>query len=148
MLANYMALVQHLEGYINFVPGLQMVTVGADEEMLGRQSSTVLYPHLRIDTPTVSFLDPEDNYRSRYTFVFAVLKNVPQQTNLAENQALSDTLDVLRAVHQQLISDSHADYFDFILDNETAKEIRRYSADNLFGWNIPFKIELYNKTCA
>lgn len=148
MLANYMALVQHLEAYANSVPNLKMVTVGADEEPLGRQSSTILYPHLRIDTPTVSFIDPEDNYRTRYAFVFAVLKNVPLSTNALENQALSDTLDVLRAVHLRLISDSNADYFDFILDNETAKEIRRYSADNLFGWNITFKIELYNKTCA
>jgi hypothetical protein len=148
ILSTYIELVQHLEAYANSVTGLKTVTVGADEDTIGAQSSLIKYPHLRIDTPAPQLLDPEDNYRTRFNFVFSVLQNVPQPTNLNENQALSDTLEVLKAVHQRLISDSEDDYFDLILDNESAKEIRRYSADNLFGWYITFKIELYNKTCA
>lgn len=148
LLSTYLELAQHLEAYAGDVDGLEHVTVGADAHTLGAESSVIKYPHLRVDTPTISLIDPEDNYRTRFTFQFAILTPVQIPTNLNENTALSATLEVLKNVHRRLIADSEADYFDLILDNEAGFDIRSWSADNLFGWRMNVKIELYNKTCA
>lgn len=129
------------------VPSVKGVTVGDDTALLNQQSSSVLYPHLRVDTPSITFIDPDNDFRTRYSYVLAVLMNAPISDNAKENQALSDTLEVLKAVYRQLLTDSNAEKFDLVLENASGFDVQRFSGDNDFGWTLKVNVELPNKTC-
>jgi hypothetical protein len=129
------------------VPALKGVTVGMDYAMLSAMSASIQYPHLRVDTPTITFLDVENDYRTRYSYVVSVLMNVPVVDNQRENAALGATLEILKDVYRQVYHDSTEDKFDLILESASGFDVQRYSGDNDFGWSLKINLELSNKSC-
>jgi hypothetical protein len=129
------------------VPALKGVTVGMDYALLNAMSSSIQYPHLRVDTPTITLIDPENDFRTRFSYVISVLTNVPVVDNMRENAALSTTLEILQDVYRQVYHDSTEDQFDLILESASGFDVQRYSGDNDFGWTLKINLELSNKTC-
>jgi len=58
-MTTYIELVQYFEGLPAVVTDLRQATVGADEEELSIQTNRIQYPHLRVDTPEISFLNDD-----------------------------------------------------------------------------------------
>lgn len=129
------------------IPGLKGATVGMDYTMLSAMSASIQYPHLRVDTPGITFIDVEDDFRTRYSYVVSVLINVPVVDSVRENAALSTSLELMKQVYMQVYEDSTNDLFDLILDNASGFDVQRYAGDNDFGWTLKINIELPNKDC-
>lgn len=129
------------------VPALKGATVGLDYALLNQQSASIQYPHLRVDTPGITLIDPENDFRTRFSYTISVLVNVPVQDNARENAALSTTLEIIKEVYLQVYHDSTEDQFDLILQNASGFDVQRYSGDNDFGWTLKINLELTNKTC-
>lgn len=105
-MTTYIELVQYFEGLPAVVTGLQQATVGGDEEELSIQTNRTQYPHLRVDTPEISFLNDDESPVTRYIFKIAVMTNVSVQTYPNENAALSDMEILIRSVYHRIITDA------------------------------------------
>jgi len=124
------------------------VTVGSDEEDLNLQNSRIVYPHLRVDTPEIKFLNDDENMVSRYTFRMYVLSNEPKKTNAEENAVLSSMEKICRKLIRRLWTDADAGLFDLITGEKPADAVRHWSGDNVFGWWWTVVIDLYTDECA
>jgi hypothetical protein len=145
---TYAELVTYFEGLTATVTGLNGVTVGADEELLDQQSSRIKYPHLRVDTPEIRFVNEDENMATQYTFRMYVMTNGPTKTNKEENQRLSDMARLCERLIRRLWQDADADKFDIIQGDKTGDAIRRWSGDNCLGWWFSITIQLYTDECA
>lgn len=146
-LKTYKELADYFAGLTATVSGLNSVTVGADEETLGDQASQIVYPHLRVDTPEIRFVDEDQNAVTRFTFRLYVLTNEPVKTNAQENQKLSDMATLAQTIHRRLWTDADAGKFDLITGDKEGDAVRRWSGDNLFGWHFRVVIDLYPEDC-
>lgn len=129
------------------IPAIKGVTVGMDYALLNAQGSSIQYPHLRVDTPTITFIDVENDFRTRYGYAISVLINVPVVDSVRENAALSTTLEILKSIYRQVYHDSMEDQFDLILESASGFDIQRYTGDNDFGWTLKINLELSNLDC-
>lgn len=145
---NYAELVSYFEGLSSSVTGLNGVTVGADEELLNQQASRVKYPHLRVDTPEIRFVNDDENMVTQYSFRLYVLTNDPVKTNREENARLSAMATLCESIIRQLWQDADDDKFDLILGDKTGDAVRRWSGDNALGWWFGVTIQLYTDQCA
>lgn len=147
-LKTYKELADYFEALPASVTDLKSVTVGADEETLGDQASQIVYPHLRVDTPEILFLNDDQTSATRFTFRFYVLTNEPLKTNAQENQKLSDMATLAQTIHRRLWTDADAGKFDLIAGDKEGDAVRRWSGDNLFGWHFRVVIDLYPEVCV
>jgi hypothetical protein len=131
------------------VPALKLVTVGRDEQALDNQTAPglVLYPHLRVDTPSITYLNDDEGEATRYTFQIFLL--APENTNMprTENAVLSSMEQVLRSVYRRLWIDADAGLFDLVKGPAEGDAIRAWSGDNCFGWTMKIQIVLYVGEC-
>lgn len=148
MYKDYSQLVTYFQGLTATVTELKSVTVGSDEEDLNLQNSRIVYPHLRVDTPEIKFLNDDENMVSRYTFRVYVLSNEPKKTNAEENAVLSSMEKICRKVIRRLWTDADAGLFDLITGEKSADAVRHWSGDNVFGWWWTVVIDLYTDECA
>lgn len=147
-MTTYIELVNYFLTIPGLISGVKQVTVGADEEELNLQSNAIKYPHLRIDTPEIEYLNDDENPVTRYKFKLALLANVAVQTYPSENKALSDMEALLRQVYNKIVYDAeNTDDFDLVLGKRGSSPIRRWSGDNAFGWQMDITIDLYTATC-
>lgn len=148
-MTTYIELVQYFEGLPAVVTGLRQATVGSDEEELSIQTNRIQYPHLRVDTPEISFLNDDESPVTRYTFKIAVMTNVSVQTYPNENAALSDMEILIRRIYQRIIADADTTKaFWLPYGEKKSAPIRRWSGDNAFGWMMDIVIDLYTATCT
>lgn len=145
---TYIELVAYFEGLKDTVNGLKGVTVGADEEMLDQQGSRIKYPHLRVDTPEIRFINEDESMITQYTFRMFVLTNGPTKTNAEENQKLSDTAKIAERIIRRIWQDADADKFDVVNGDKAGDAVRKWSGDNCFGWWFSVSIQLYTDECA
>jgi len=145
---DYSQLVTYFQGLTATVTELKSVTVGSDEEDLNLQNSRIVYPHLRVDTPEIKFLNDDENMVSRYTFRMYVLSNEPKKTNAEENAVLNSMEKICRKLIRRLWTDADAGLFDLITGEKPADAVRHWSGDNVFGWWWTVVIDLYTDECA
>lgn len=145
---DYSQLVTYFQGLTATVTDIKSVTVGSDEEDLNIQNSRIVYPHLRVDTPELRFLNEDETMLTRYTFRMYVLTNEPKKTNAEENTALSNMEKICRKLIRRLWVDADAGLFDLITGEKTGDAVRHWSGDNVFGWWFTVVIDLYTDECA
>lgn len=131
------------------VPGIKQVTVGADEEELSLQSNAIKYPHLRVDTPDLEYLNDSENPVTRYKLRLALLSPLPQSnaTPRKENETLSAMEVLLRQVYNQIVVAADDDLFTLVVGKRASAPVRRWSGDNAFGWQMEVTLDLYTATC-
>jgi len=144
---TYKQLVDYFEALPAAINGLNGATVGADEALLSEQPTQVLYPHLRVDTPTIRFVNDDQNSATRYTFRVFVLMHDPMATNDTANQILSDMATLAERVLRKIQTDASDDLFDLLTGDKDGDAVRAYSGDNLFGWFFTITIDLYTEVC-
>lgn len=148
-MTTYIELCQYFEGLPTDIPAIKTVTVGADEATIDMQSARITYPHLRVDTPEISFLnDDAADEVTQFRFRVFILKHEPKNDRREENQVLSDMLDLLKQVYRKLWTDADNNLFDLVTGPNKGDGIRHWSADNCFGWYINITINLYTATCS
>jgi hypothetical protein len=144
---TYIELVNYFQSIPTTITALKGVTVGSDEDVIEQQGTLINYPYLRVDTPEIVFMNDDENAATRYTFRMYVFSNEPAQTNGAENQVLSDMATLSRRIINKLYADADNGNFDLITGNKQGDVIRRWSADNCFGWWWNVVIDLYTDEC-
>ena len=145
---TYIELCDYFAAMPTSVTELKSVVVGSDEEEISLQNSRIVYPCLRVDTPTIRYIDEDNTPRTRYRFTLFLGTNEPKKTNADENAALSAMEALLRKVYKRLWTDADAGLFDLVLGDAGGDAIRHWSADNLFGWMLTIDIDLYPDECA
>jgi hypothetical protein len=143
-LTNYIDLVEYFASMAHHVsPPIQTVIIGNDEAIANYQNSQVEYPLLWVETPSVAFVGTDWGPAYRFSVPIVLLTNVSDPTNDNHNQALSDALEAMECVWNQLLESADAAVFDLILsDTNNTDPIRAYSADNAFGWRMVVQIEI------
>lgn len=147
-MTTYNELVAYFQSMPSLVPGIRSVTVGADEEVMNQQLTRIQYPHLWVETPGARFLGTDVDPRLRLEIGLNLIQAEGTQTNSAANLALSATLNLLELVYAQMLADSDNDLFDLILTSNAADPIRRWSADNAYGWRLEVSIEIQRLECG
>lgn len=140
----YSELVTYFKALPTSVTDLKSVTVGQDEEDLNLQNSQIQYPHLRVETPELRYLNEDQNMEVRYNFRLFVLTGEPLKTNDAANAALSSTELIMRKVLKRLWTDADAGLFDVIQGDKDADAVRAWSGDNVFGWWARVTLSLWD----
>lgn len=144
---TYLELVQYFEQLPTSIPAIKGVLVGSDEDVIEMQNSAILYPYMRVDTPEILFGNDDESPYTRYSFRVYVFTGEPLKTNAAENQALSDMAAICQRIIKQLYTDADAGKFDLITGDKNGDVVRRWSADNAFGWWFTATIDLYTDEC-
>ncbi len=147
-LKTYAELCAYFAALPTSVTELETIVVGSDEEEIALQNSRIAYPALRVDTPTIRYIDEDNTPRTRYTFSLFLGTNEPRKTNADENTALSAMEVLMRKVYKRLWTDADAGKFDLVLGDASGDAIRRWSADNVFGWMLTVNIDLYPDECS
>lgn len=145
---TYLELCDYFAELPTVLPDLKGVTVGVDEEMLNLQNSRIKYPHLRVETPEVVFMNDDQNGATRYTFRLFVLTNENRKTARAESIALSAMEQVCHRLINQLWADADNDRFDLIAGDKPGDAVRKWSGDNDFGWWFSVSLDLYTDECG
>lgn len=145
---TYIELVNYFIGLTTTVTALKSVVVGSDEDELNQQNSRIEYPHLRVDTPEITFRNEDENQVTRYTFRMYVLTNEPRNTNEDQNTKLSAMATLAQQIHKRLWTDADAGLFDLVWGDRQGDAVRAWSGDNLFGWWFSVVIDLYVDDCA
>jgi hypothetical protein len=148
MMTTYNEVVTYFESMSTLIPGIKSVTVGADEEVMNTQNTRIRYPHLWVETPAMRFVGTDENPGIRMDLGINLIVNDPRKTNAAGNQALSSSLSLMTLFYSQLLADSDNDLFDLILSPNAGEPIRRWSADNAYGWRLEVSIEIPRIECG
>lgn len=148
MYKTYYELCQYFQALAGDITGLNNVVVGSDEEEIHQQASLVTYPLLRVDTPEITFRNDDETGATRYTFRLFVLTNEPRKTRDEENKALSAMEVLAWRIVRRLWQDADEGLFDLIAGDKQGDAVRRWSADNVFGWYFTAQIELWTDDCA
>jgi hypothetical protein len=122
-------------------------SVSDDQRVLKQQGNLSFYPQLQLDTPTYR----PDIKRGKsdlkyYEGQVAILQPVKKGDWAQEDQVL----DQLEVEMDRLIAwlDYHRKLdFGYIREIGTIYPIKRFEHDNLFGWGVPFKIEIKANYC-
>lgn len=144
---RYIELVDYFEALPGAIPAIKGVTVGSDEDVIEMQGSRIQYPYMRVDTPEITFLNDDENPVTRYRFRLYVFTNEPKKTNREENLKLDTMSALCRTILNQLYADADAGKFDLVVGDKPGDVIRRWSADNAFGWWLDIVIDLYTDEC-
>ncbi len=147
-MTTYNELVDYFEAMPSMIPGIKSVTVGADEEVLATQNSRIKYPHLWVETPMIRFTGTDENPATRFSLGLNLIAAEGYKTNPEANKRLSETLNLMTSLYAQLLADSDADLFDLILAPADGDPIRRWSADNAYGWRLELAIEIQRLECG
>lgn len=145
---TYKQLCDYFEALPTSVTALKSAIAGEDEGTIDAQNSSIRYPHLRVETPTLRFRNEDETMVTRYTFRMFVLSNRKITTNAQANQLLSDMEALARAVIKQMWQDADAGNFDLITGDNEGDAVRAWSADDLFGWWWTAVVELWTDECA
>jgi len=147
-MTTYSDLVEYFEGFENVIPDLQMVRVGDDEAIIEFQNSQIKYPGLWVETPLVRFTDPGGVPAKRFRFALVTLWNEPKKTTQEANQKLSLALELMEVVYAKILNDAEiSDEFVLVLEDSDVDPVRRWSADNCFGWRTEVLIEIERCEC-
>ena len=144
---EYINLVNYFESLVDAIDGLQTVVVGSDEDTLDAQSSRIKYPHMRVETPEIRFVNDDDSPATRYRFRCFVMTNEPKKTNAEENIKLSQMATLCSQIIAQVYTDADCGAFDLITGDKEGDAIRAWSGDNTFGWWFYLTIDLYTECC-
>ncbi len=147
-MTTYNEIVAYWQSMPTLIPGIRSVTVGADEDVLAMQNTRIAYPHLWVETPQVRFVGADDNPRIRLDFALNLIQGENLKTNPAANATLSGTLNLLTALYAQVLADADNDLFGLILSPNQVDPIRRWSADNAYGWRLELSIEIERVECG
>lgn len=141
---TYADLVAYFENFPASLPAIRKAVVGDDEEIFSQQPLRAQYPMLWVETPEVLFAGDDDNPTTRFQFALVVFTNENQKTNQQANIELSEMLALLEQVYAKVYEDAAAptDTFSLILKNSQAAPVRRWSADNCYGWRLEITLEL------
>ena len=142
---EYIELVTYFEQLPDIVAGLKSVVVGSDEDTLELQNSRIKYPHMRVDTPEIRFINDDDSPATRFRFRCFVMTNEPKKTNPEENQRLSEMATLCSEIIAQVFLDADCGAFDLITGDKEGDAVRAWSGDNAFGWWFYLTIDLYTK---
>ncbi len=145
---EYIHLVEYFLDLPSAIDELESVVVGSDEDTLDLQSARIKYPHMRVDTPEIRFINDDNNPATRYRFRCFVMTNEPKKTNTEENLRLSEMSALSSKIINQVYSDADCGSFDLILGDKEGDAIRAWSGDNTFGWWFYLTIELYTEECC
>lgn len=131
------------------IPGIKLVTVGRDEQALDNQTmpGLVNYPHLRVDTPSVTIDGEYDSPVTDFTYQIFLFAPVSPDNPTEENAVLSTLLTLMQSVLLRLWQDADEEVFDIIQQPKKGDAIRAWSGDNCFGWTMEVKIRLYTGQC-
>jgi hypothetical protein len=147
-MTTYSDLIEYFEGFVNVIPDLQVVRVGDDEAIIEFQNSQIKYPVLWVETPSVRFTDPGGVPAKRFRFALVTLWNEPKKTTQEANQKLSVALELMEVVYNKILNDAeNSDCFVLVLNDSDAEPVRRWSADNCFGWRMELDIEIERCEC-
>ena len=147
-MTTYSELVDYFEAMPSMIPGIKSVTVGADEEVMASQNTRIKYPHLWVETPMIRFTGTDENPAIRFSLGLNLIAAEGYKTNPEANKRLSETLNLMTSLYAQLLADSDADLFDLILSPADGDPIRRWSADNTYGWRLELAIEIQRLECG
>lgn len=147
-MTTYNDLVAYFDGLPAKIAGLTMVRVGDDEAILELQSTRIKYPVLWVETPSVRFVDPGGVPAKRFRFALVTLLNEPRKTSAEGNKQLSDALALMELIFAQILNDAEStDEFVLVLSDADSEPIRRYSADNCYGWRLELELEIERCEC-
>jgi hypothetical protein len=142
-MTSYEELCDYLSTF-TVVPGVKSVVIGDDEALMENMVSRIAYPVLWWETPDVSFTWSDDHPKTRFDLACAVVSNDNVKTAKNGNKILSDMLLTLQAVYAKIYEDAFGVRdFDIILKTNNAAPVRRWSADNAYGWRFEVSIELF-----
>jgi len=147
MFNTYAELVEYWADMPSKITTLKGATVGDDEELENLQNTRIKYPHLWVETPEMTFTGTDENPASRFHFNLAVIANDPTSTNKNANAVLSTLHGILATLYARVLADSDAGDFDLILKDEQSDPIRKWSADNVFGWRMTLTLEIPRCEC-
>lgn len=147
-MTTYNELVTYFETMPALIPGIKGVTVGADEEIFTLQNTRIKYPHLWVETPAIRFTGTDENPAIRFDLALNLIANEGRNTNPAANSKLNETLNLLTLLYAQLLADSDNDLFDLLLQPNAGDPIRKWSADNAYGWRLEVVIEIQRLECG
>ena len=148
-LTSYNDFTTYWNGMPTAVPAIKTVTVGADDELLDMQSGPhINYPHLRVETPSITYVDQDEIEKTRYRFRIFILQNVTDSALIEQqNAALSATEAILRSVYRRLWVDADANKFDLLAGDPNGDNIQHWSGDDCYGWYMEITLEFYVGTC-
>lgn len=141
-MTSYLEFVQFFKAIETAIPAVRQVTVGSDEEELSLQSNAIKYPHLRVDTPSMTFIPKETGVAVRLKARLFLLQNEPTMRPENENLLLSNLLKLLQKVYKHLMDAHDEGEFLMILNDAGGDAVRRWSGDNAFGWGVDVELEL------
>lgn len=148
-MTTYIELCQYFEAIGGDVAGIGSITVGADEQTLDAQSGLITYPHFRVDTPEITFLnDDAADQITQFRFKMFLITNEPLNDYKQENTKLSAMLTLLKKIYKQIWKDADDGQFDLVVSPNTGDAIRHWSGDNCFGWFVNITINLYTADCT
>lgn len=147
-MTTYNELVAYFESIPTLIPGIKGVTVGADEDLISMQNTRIQYPHLWVETPGLRFVGTDENPSTRFDLALVLIRNDASKTNPAANARLSEMLNLMTMLWAQLLADADADLFDLNLGPATGEPIRRWSADNAYGWRLEIAITIQRLECG
>jgi hypothetical protein len=149
MLNSYAELCAYWRGLTATVPQIKKITVGDDEQVIDSQTQpgVALYPHLRVDTPDIKYLNGDENLVVQYTYTLFVFAPEATKRTGAEDAVLSTMELALRAVYRRLHTDAWEDVFDLVPAPNSGDAIRAWSGDNCFGWTMKVAIQIYANEC-
>lgn len=145
---KYIELVTYFEELPLCLDDLASVVVGSDEASLDLQNSRIKYPHMRVDTPELRFMNDDNNAVIRHRFRCFVMTNEPKKTNAEENIRLSEMQTLCTKIIAQVYRDADLGAFDLILGDKESEPIRAWSGDNAFGWWFYLTIDLFTDECC
>lgn len=129
-------------------PDINDFVVGDSEQILSVDRSSLNYPVLWLETPSVNW-SMVDNPRRTYDFNFVVLINSPTDTWEHQQYILNRTLTITEQILVKIRDDSKEDN-RIMMDNTRASSspILGYGHDHDYGWRSRVSIDGYMQTCA
>lgn len=148
-MTTYIELVNYWKGIKTHIPAIKQVTVGRDEQALDNQTapSLVMYPHLRVDTPSIVLNNDDENPVTQFKFQIFLFAAENTNNPDTENAVLSTMLTTMQQIIKRIWVDADADLFDIVQGNKDGDAIRGWSGDNCFGWTTTVTIMLYTAEC-
>lgn len=147
-MTTYNELIAYFQGLRDIVPAIEFVVVGDDEAIIEQQNTRVKYPALWVETPSVRFVDAGGVPAKRFRFALVVFTSEPKKTTEEANSKLSLMLSIMEQLYARIYTDAETcEEFVLVLNDADNEPVRRWSADNCYGWRMEIDIELERCEC-